>query len=233
MGRPVGHGFEQAFGAADDVAEVADSAGAFGVNQDVGFRPFLFHFGDGLFAEDFVHFAGALPEEQIPAGFAADPVAKVFVGSENDFAVFGQAVDDLNGVGGGDAVVGEGFDGGGGVDIIDDEVVRMGVDEGFEFIRRGTFGEGAAGGEVGKQHGFVRGKHFGGFRHEVDPAEDNDLGVVVGGFPGQIEAVADEIGNILNFVDLVIMRENDGIHFALEFLNFRNEVHNWTAGGAC
>src|SRR2546423_2741956 len=38
------------------------------------------------------------------------------------------------------------------------------------------------------------------------------------------ERIADEIGHFLNFPDLIVVREDDGIAFALQFRNVRRQI---------
>src|SRR5207237_4538161 len=53
--------------------------------------------------------------------------------------------------------------------------------------------------------------------HEVDAALDDDVGVDLHRLAGELQAVADEIGDaILDFRSLIIVREDDGVALLLE-----------------
>ncbi len=53
----------------------------------------------------------------------------------------------------------------------------------------------------------------------MDAAEDDDVGVGLGRFARQAERVADEIGDVLHFGALVVVREDDGVAVAGEALD--------------
>ena len=55
-------------------------------------------------------------------------------------------------------------------------------------------------------------------------AEDDRLRVGLGRFAGQPERVADEIGDVLDFGALVVVRENDGVTLASQFLDLALEL---------
>ena len=50
----------------------------------------------------------------------------------------------------------------------------------------------------------------------MDAAEDDDVGGGFGGHLGETEGVADVIGDVLDFWDLVVVGEDDGVEFFLE-----------------
>ena len=56
-------------------------------------------------------------------------------------------------------------------------------------------------------------------RHEVHAAEDDDVGVGLGGFAREAERVADEIGDVLHLGPLVVVGEDDGVAIAGEGLD--------------
>ena len=72
-------------------------------------------------------------------------------------------------------------------------------------------GERAAGGEIGQQDALVRRENRRGLGHEVHAAEDDDLGLGLRGLASQAERVADEVGDVLHFGALVVVRENDRV----------------------
>ena len=68
-----------------------------------------------------------------------------------------------------------------------------------------------AGGEVGQDHGLVgTGEDVGALGHEVDAAEEDELGVLAGGgFAAELEGVAAEVGELDDVVALVVVAEDD------------------------
>ena len=66
--------------------------------------------------------------------------------------------------------------------------------------------------------------------HEAHPAEGDHLGVGRRRLARQIEAVADEIGEVLDRRLLVIMREDDRVALLLEARDFVEQVEPFEAG---
>jgi hypothetical protein len=97
-------------------------------------------------------------------------------------------------------------------------IQQAGVRIRFNWVRVGgggaAIGEAATGAEVGQEHPLVVVEHLGRLGHEMDAAEDDRPGIHLGGRPGQLEAVARDVGEILDLPLLVIMGEDRGI-FAL------------------
>ena len=114
----------------------------------------------------------------------------------------------------------EGFEGGGGVHVGDgNEGEVWGVFAGFvdggpgvlDFVELGHVGHGAAGTEVGEDDLLVvAGEDVGGFGHEVDAAEEDIFGLgEFGGFAGELEGVAGDVGEADDVVLLVMVAEDD------------------------
>src|SRR3546814_3575102 len=80
-----------------------------------------------------------------------------------------------------------------------------------ELIGRARILEAAPGIHVGEDHRLVRAQDLGGLGHEADAAKRDHLGVGRRRLARQIEAVADEIGDVLKLGLLIIMREDDGV----------------------
>ena len=81
----------------------------------------------------------------------------------------------------------------------------------LELIGRGHVGHRAAGGEIG-QHDLLmrRAKDVGALGHEVDAAEDDELGLAAaGGGARELQRVADVVGELDHLVALVVMAEDD------------------------
>ena len=155
--------------------------------------------------------AGAGPQVK---GFVWDLVldvgAEVFVWDENDFFL-GEAFGDVDAVGAGAADVGEGFDVGVGVNVGHDGGLGVFLFEESEVGGCDHVGHGAGGGGVGEDDGFVGVEDFGSFGHEADAAEDDGVGVGLGGFESEVKGVAAEVGDVLDFWPLVIVGENDDV----------------------
>ncbi len=66
---------------------------------------------------------------------------------------------------------------------------------------------------------FLRREDRRGLGHEMHAAEDDDVGVGLGRFAREAERVADEIGDVLHFGALVVVREDDGVAVAGEALD--------------
>ena len=67
--------------------------------------------------------------------------------------------------------------------------------------------------------------------HEAHAAEGDDFGVGRRGLARQVEAVADEIGEVLDFRLLVIMREDDRVALLLQALDLGEEIEALEALG--
>ena len=60
--------------------------------------------------------------------------------------------------------------------------------------------------------------------HEVHATKDDHIRGGLGGFARQLQAIADEICYILDFTILVVMRQDDGIEFALQPRDLRYQI---------
>jgi len=58
----------------------------------------------------------------------------------------------------------------------------------------------------------------------VDAAEENDLGVGFRCLIAEPERIADEICDFLKFPDLIVVCEDDGVTFALQFRDVRRQI---------
>ena len=92
--------------------------------------------------------------------------------------------------------------------------------------------ERATGVGVGQDDDLAGVHDLGGFRHEVDAAEDDDIGVGGLGLIGEAERVADVVGDILDVAGLIVVGEDDGVAFFLEGEDFLLEIEG-AAGMAC
>ena len=103
-------------------------------------------------------------------------------------------------------------------------MVRVRGAEGGELVGRAAVLEAAAGVHVGQDHGLLGAEDFRRLGHEANAAEGDHLGIGRRRLARQIEAVADEIREVLDFRLLVIMREDHGVALALQPLDLAEQV---------
>ena len=72
-------------------------------------------------------------------------------------------------------------------------------------------GQRTSGLKIRQEHQLGRVEHDGGLCHEVDPAEDDEVGIRALGFSGEVERVPDEVGHILDGAFLVVVGEDHGL----------------------
>ncbi len=80
-----------------------------------------------------------------------------------------------NNIGRGAANIGNSLYRSGRIDIGNNRYIAQCFFSGGKGNRVHHVGHGASGIGVGQEHGFVRGKNIGGFRHEKNPAEHDDI----------------------------------------------------------
>ena len=78
----------------------------------------------------------------------------------------------------------------------------------LEFAQRDHVGHRTAGVRVGHQDGPVGVDEFGGLGHEADAAQNDHVGLDLGGLACHGERIADDVGYILDLRYLVIVRED-------------------------
>ena len=211
-------------GGADVIGMIEDALVAFRVRRDqrVGMAGLELHqFAGGKPVMDD---AGAVPQDHFAAGLAGQIGAQVLVGREQDRLVLGQLVDDVFGVGRGDDDVGKRLHLGRAIDVGEGDVVRMGGAEAGEVVGRAGFLQRAAGVGIGQHHRFVGAQDLRHLGHEADPGKNDHIGVRGRGPAGQVEGIADEIGQILNLPVLVIMGQDDGVLLTLEAVDLGPRV---------
>ena len=96
--------------------------------------------------------------------------------------------------------------------------------EGGELLGRATVLQAAAGVQVGQNHRLLRRQDLGRLRHEAHPAECDDVGIGLRRAAREVEAVADEIGQILQLGLLVIMCQDDGIALTAQAVDLGTQV---------
>ncbi len=93
-----------------------------------------------------------------------------------------------------------------------------------ELVGRAAVLEAAAGVHVGQDDDLLRRQDLRRLGHEADAAEGDHLGVGGRRLARQIEAVADEIGEVLDCRLLVIMGEDHRVALALQPLDLGEQV---------
>ena len=181
------------------------------MGEDLGIGISCLQLHDALHGELFVHVAGTVPEQHLAPCDGVDVVAQVPVGTEDDGRVLRKAFHNLTRVARGHDHVSECLDGSGRVDIGDDRVVRMFVYELGKAVGRTTVGERTACCQVGDKHFLVGTKDFGCLAHEVYAAHHEDVGIATGCPLCEGEAVAHEVGKVLDLAFLVVVCQDDGI----------------------
>ncbi len=131
------------------------------------------------------------------------------VGAEEDAAVLRDRIDHLENVAAGAAVVQLGLHLGGRIHVADDHVAGKLRLPGPHIVSGDRRRERAARREIGEEHPLGRCQDRGRLRHEVHAAEDDHFGVGRSRRPGEAERVAHEVGNILDFGALVVVRQHD------------------------
>ncbi len=158
-----------------------------------------------------VHDADAGPEQHLPVELARQIAAEMAVRPEDDLLVLGDLLEDRLGARRGDDHVRQGLNLGRAVDVGQRDMVGVRLAEGLELFRRARILEAAAGVEIGQDHDLLRRKDLGGVGHELDPAEGDHFRIGGGGLAAQLQRVPHEIGEVLQFGLLVVMREDHSV----------------------
>ena len=103
-------------------------------------------------------------------------------------------------------------------------MVRVRLAERRELVGRAAVLEAAAGIHVGQDDGLFGRQDFRRLGHEAHAAKGDHVGVGRRRLARQIEAVADEIREVLDFRLLVIMGEDDRVALALQPLDLGEQV---------
>ena len=94
-----------------------------------------------------------------------------------------------------------------------------------ELFGRAAVFEAAPGVHIGQHHRLLRRQDFRGLSHKANAAKGDHIGIRLRRLFRQIEAVADEIGQILYLGLLIIMREDHRIAFFAQAIDFGEQVH--------
>jgi hypothetical protein len=96
--------------------------------------------------------------------------------------------------------------------------------EGGELVGRAAVGKAAPCLQVRQENELVRVEDLRRLGHEMDAGENDDLGLGGRGLLAEPQAVADEVRDILDVGILVVVRQDHGVHFAPEAIDFTEEV---------
>jgi len=201
------------------VGEVDDLGTALGMDDHFGVRVVPPQPHNVLRADSAVGGAVAGPELHLPARSGPDEGSEVLVRHEENSIGVLEALDDLDGVGRCAAEVRLRLDRSRGVNVADHGDVphllflaaeRLGIDH---------VGHGASGVPVGQKNSLVRAEYGRRLSHEVDPTEDDYIGVGPGGVLAELKGITNEVRDILDFSQLVVVRKNDSIPLLLQEQN--------------
>jgi hypothetical protein len=103
-------------------------------------------------------------------------------------------------------------------------VIGVRFAERAELVGRAAVLETASGVEIGQHHDFLRRENLGGVGHELDPAERDHFGIGRRCLAAKLEAVPDEIGDVLDLGALVVMREDHRVALFAEAIDFAPDV---------
>ncbi len=84
---------------------------------------------------------------------------------------------------------------------------------------RAALHQAATGLAVRHHDGAGRVQHFGGFRHEPDAAKRDHIARELARLAGQFQAVADDVGQFLDFRFLIMMRQQNRTALLFQFQN--------------
>ncbi len=189
---------EDRLGRADQIGMVDDVRRAFGMGEHRGAGMLRLELEQLGLREGLVDDAHARPEQHVAAGLAGEIAAEMLVGAEDDLLLLRDLREDDLGRRAGDDDVAERLHRRRAVDVGQRDMVGMGLAEGLELVGRAAVLEAAAGVQVGQDDDLLGREDLGRLGHEAHPAEGDHVGVGRGGLARQVEAVADEIGEVLD-----------------------------------
>lgn len=213
-------------GRADLIGKKLHGLRALGMGHDDGIGVLALRPLNAITSVLHVNVAATLPEIHGPCGLLDHPGPKILIRDKENRAILRGSVDNSNGIAACADDIGKGLHSGAAVDVGDDEVVLISVffQKGLQFVCRAGVGEGAPGLHIGDHDGLGGTQYLGGLPHEVDAAEDDDICAGLSRLDAQAEGIADKIGNLLDFLDLVVVGEDDGIPLFLQSENLCGKV---------
>jgi hypothetical protein len=105
-------------------------------------------------------------------------------------------------------------------------VIGVLLAERLEGTRLAGILERAAGRHIGQQNRLRGRQDLGDFRHEAHAAKHDDIRVGGGRLARQVERVADEVGDILDFAVLIIVRQDHGVLLTTQAIDLGQQVES-------
>jgi hypothetical protein len=93
-----------------------------------------------------------------------------------------------------------------------------------ELVGRAGILQAAPGVEIGQHHDLFGAEDLGRFGHELDPAKGDHFGIGGRRLARQFQRIADEIGQVLDFGLLVIVRQDHGLALLAQAVDLRAQV---------
>jgi hypothetical protein len=172
--------------------------------------------------------AGAVPQDHLAAGHFFEVLAEMPVGDEQDLLVLGDSPNHFLRVAGRDDPIGKRLHRRRTIDVrhrleatailAQDFLIALQLDRGAAFC------EAATGLHIGQQHALVRVEHLGCFRHKVDATEHDGRRLHLRRGASELQAIAGEVGQLLNFAFLIVVREDGRVLLLLELTDFRGKI---------
>ena len=168
--------------------------------------------------------ASAVPQQHLTSRDAVDVVAQIAVWTKDDFLILGQAAHNLLGVGRSNHHIGHRLDGRTGIDVADDRVIGVLVDKTLKLVGRAAVGQRAAGTQIGHDDRLVGTQDLGCLAHEVNTAQDDYRRIGLCCQLCQGKAVADVVGQLLDFLALVVVRHDHSVALTFQAQDFLSQV---------
>ena len=203
---------------------VDDRRRAFRVRGDGRAGVLLFQLEKFGLGEGLVHDADAGPQQHFAVKLARQVSAQVPVGAKDDFLFRRDLGEDGLGAGRCHDDVAERFHLGRAVDVGQRDVIGVGFAESAEFLRRAGVLEAAPRVHVGQDHGLLGREDLGGVGHELDPAKGDHVRVRRCRLAREFEAVAHEVGDVLDVGRLVIMREDHRVALLAQAVDLGQQI---------
>ena len=146
---------------------------------------------------------------------------------KKNVAIDRSSLDDFLGVPAGADDIAERFHPCAAIDVSDHVIIFAGVlfQKRGQGRRRTGFRKRTTGIEIGQNDALGRIDDFRGLGHEVHATEKNNFGVGFRRLITQPERITDEVGYLLNFPHLIIVREDNGVAFAFQFRDIRRQIN--------
>ena len=184
-------------------------------------------FRDVFSGESLVHFAAAVPGDDLDAGLRRDVLRQILIRQEDDAIrtpFTRRPFNDSRSVRRRAAHVAFGFHIGRSVDVSNDRHARKALLDQAHIRACDRSGERAARAHVRDQHRFLRRQNLRGLGHKVDAGLYDDGGIRLRRFARELQRVASEIADAVE--DLgghVIVREDDGVLRHLHLVDRRDK----------